>query len=308
MADLQAMFQNLGPTGGALMSGIQMGQQYNANESEQAMRQLQMDKILQETEQAKLMNPLALQAKQQEVSDAQLKAKREDHAYMTKLLGDAIPTLEKVKDLPGQRLAALKQYAESHGRPLSEQDLTQYSQDPTLLDTLKAQHKWAITQDKQYQIEEMKRQSAEKIAAGHDAAARYGVDQRANAAAAKNKGIATIDEQVKTGKMSAEKAAVAFYGAAQMETDPTEQKRMLDAAARYEQLAMNLKNAGAQGRVDVGAAANLPTQTIPSALGGAPAAPAAPQHTFADVQKMYPNASPDQLRKAYKDKFGVDLK
>lgn len=213
MADLQAMFQNLGPTGGALMSGIQMGQQYNANESEQAMRQLQMDKILQETEQAKLMNPLALQAKQQEVSDAQLKAKREDHAYMTKLLGDAIPTLEKVKDLPGQRLAALKQYAESHGRPLSEQDLTQYSQDPALLDTLKAQHKWAITEDAKYRqaydVAEMQRKSAEKIAAGHDASSRYAADTRAQTA--KDRAAASASDAAMMTKLAGNYAGQQAY-------------------------------------------------------------------------------------------------
>jgi hypothetical protein len=150
MADLQAMFQNIGPTSASLMNGIQMGQQYNANESEQAMRQAQMDKVLQDTKQAELMNPLLVQGKQQELKAAQLKAQADEHAYHTQVLGDIIPQLEKVPNGPGQRLAYLQDYASKRGVPLNETELQQFAQDPDLVKSLKAMHNWGITENEKY--------------------------------------------------------------------------------------------------------------------------------------------------------------
>jgi len=313
MADLQAMFQNIGPTSASLMNGIQMGQQYNANESEQAMRQAQMDKVLQDTKQAELMNPLLVQGKQQELKTAQLKAQADEHAYHTQVLGDIIPQLEKVPNGPGQRLAYLQDCASKRGVPLNETELQQFAQDPDVLKSLKSMHQWGITENEKYRQamdvaltnERSHKYSSDKSLAG----VKYSADARANTLAAKNKGIATIEDEVKSGKMTAEKAAVAMFGAAQFETDPTEKQRLENMARQYELFAMNQRNASASGKVDVGAAANLPTQTLPPALGTNPSAtPASGGHTFADVQKMYPNVGADQLRKAYKDKFGVDLK
>lgn len=43
-------------------------------------------------------------------------------------------------------------------------------------------------------------------------------------------------------------------------------------------------------------------------LGGNNSGNTPPKHSLADVQKMYPGVPPEQLRKAYKEKFGVDLK
>ena len=63
--DLNSMFQNLGPAGGAMLTGMQMRDTQNEQESQQAYRQAQMDEIMQRTAQQKLMNPLDLQAKQQ---------------------------------------------------------------------------------------------------------------------------------------------------------------------------------------------------------------------------------------------------
>jgi len=278
MADLSTMFNQLGPAGGSILAGVQMGNEANAARAEEALRKAQMDKIIEETNQAKLMNPLELEAKQQSVKSGALKAKAEEHAYNTKVLGDAIPELEKVPNGPGQRVAYLQEYAAKRGVPMSPEDIQHYANQPDLLGTLKKQHEWSVTQDQHYRqamdVAEMQRKSAEKIAAGHDAATRYGVDQRANAAAAKNKGIASIQENVRSGKMTAEKAAVALFGAAQFETDPVAKQQYEDMARQYEQFAMNQRNASAQGRVDVGAAANLPTQTLPPALGGPGAGPA----------------------------------
>jgi len=130
MADLQAMFQNIGPTSAALMNGIQQGQAFNANEAEQAMRQAQMEKLQLDTEQAKLMNPLLVQGKQQDLKAAELKAQADEHAYHTQVLGDIIPELEKVPNGPGQRLAYLQQYAAKRGVPMTEEDLAHYAEQP----------------------------------------------------------------------------------------------------------------------------------------------------------------------------------
>lgn len=97
---------------------------------------------------------------------------------------------------------------------------------------------------------------------------------RENVAAAKNKGVATIEGLVGSGKLTAEKAAVALFGAAQFETDPDVKKKYEEMAQQYEQLAMNQRNAAAGGKVDIGAATNLPTQKLPPALKGAPTGPA----------------------------------
>jgi hypothetical protein len=314
MAGLDTLFQNVGPTTAALQGGVDQVAAEKAAASEQAMRQAQMDEVLQRTSQAKDLHPLALEDKRISNQSAQLKANADKAAFRSELVGQMIPLVEKAP--PAARLALMRQFSEENGLPMSEAHLQQFGQIPPdkLPAFLRQQRDNDIKNSEKYRqawdVAELNRKSAEKIAAGHDATSRYTADQRANAAAAKNKGVATIDEQVKTGKMSAEKAAVAFYGAAQMEQDPTERQRLLEMSASYEKLAMNLKNASAAGRVDVGAAANLPTQTISPALTPpAPAAPAAaPGHSLADVQKMYPGVNADQLRKAYKDKFGVDLK
>jgi hypothetical protein len=44
----------------------------------------------------------------------------------------------------------------------------------------------------------------------------------------------------------------------------------MDMAAQYEQFAMNQRNAGAAGKVDMERLANLPVQSLPPALGGPP--------------------------------------
>jgi hypothetical protein len=278
MADLSTMFNQLGPAGGSILAGVQMGNEANAAQSEQAMRKAQMDKILMDMDQAKLMNPLELQAKQQALDAGKLKAQQEKDAYRDEVLGKAIPTLANISG--PARYAAVDQIFAQAGLPLDDADRKHlFSMDPdAMLKELKAKHEWSVTQNKAYRqamdVEEVKRKSAEKIASGHDAATRYTADQRANAAAAKKQGIASIQENVRSGKMTAEKAAVALFGAAQFETDPDTKRQYEDMARQYEQFAMNQRNAANQGRVDVGAAANLPTQTLSPALGAPGAGPA----------------------------------
>jgi hypothetical protein len=63
--DLSSMFQNLGPAGGAILTGMQAGDAANEQKSMQAYRQAQMEDILQKTSQQAEMHPLELQSKKQ---------------------------------------------------------------------------------------------------------------------------------------------------------------------------------------------------------------------------------------------------
>jgi len=102
--------------------------------------------------------------------------------------------------------------------------------------------------------------------------ARINAQSRETVAANKNtKGVQNIQQAVQSGKMTAEKAAVSLYGAAQFETDPVEADKLMQMAKQYEQFAINQRNASAGGKIDVGRATGLPTQTLPPALGGGPA-------------------------------------
>ena len=65
--DLSSMFQNLGPAGGAVLTGMQAGDAANEQASMQAYRKAQMDEILQRTSQQAAMNPLELQSKKQTI-------------------------------------------------------------------------------------------------------------------------------------------------------------------------------------------------------------------------------------------------
>lgn len=97
-----------------------------------------------------------------------------------------------------------------------------------------------------------------------------------NRAGKSSQGLMGIQEAVQSGKMTAEKAAVALHGAAMFEADPDVKQKYEAMARQYEQFAMNQRNAAAGGKLDIGAATGMPTQTIAPALGAGvtPAAPA----------------------------------
>ena len=270
MADLSTMFNQLGPAGGSILAGVQMGNDANAAQSEQAYRQAQMEKIMQETAQAKVMNPLEVQAKQQTINADTLKAKAAEGEYHVKALSDMIPRLESTPEVA--RPAMFMDLAHQANMPLNQADVAhlQTLKPGEIVPYLTRIRESSITQNEKYRqaIDVAQKQfdshvKGAEIAAG---ASKYATDAKAIAAAAKNKGIASIQDQVRSGKMSAEKAAVALYGAAQFEQDFDTKKQYMDMAAQYEQFAMNQRNAGAAGKVDVGAAANLPVQSLPPAM------------------------------------------
>lgn len=118
--DLNSMFQNLGPAGGSLLTGMQMAEATNEQRSMEAMRKAQMDEILQRTAQTALMNPLEIEAKQQTIAANKLKASQERNAYRDEILTKAIPEIEK--EAPLRRHARLEEIFTNAGLPLDEAD------------------------------------------------------------------------------------------------------------------------------------------------------------------------------------------
>jgi hypothetical protein len=144
MPDLNALFQNLGPTGASLMSGIQQGEAINEQRSQEALRQAQMNEIMQRTQQTQAMNPLELQAKQQAIASADMKAKQEKNAYRDELLTRAIPEIEK--EPPLRRHARLEQIFNQAGLPLDDTDRQAFynMQPDELVKNIKAKHEFNV--------------------------------------------------------------------------------------------------------------------------------------------------------------------
>ena len=142
--DLNAMFQNLGPAGGSLLTGMQMADATNEQRSQEAMRKAQMDEIMQRTAQTALMNPLELQAKQQAIASADMKAKQEKNAYRDEILTKAIPEIEK--EPPLRRHARLEQIFNQAGLPLDDTDRQAFynMQPDELVKNIKAKHEFNV--------------------------------------------------------------------------------------------------------------------------------------------------------------------
>ena len=283
------MFQNLGPAGGAMLTGMQMRDTQNEQESQQAMRQAQMDEIMQRTAQQKLMNPLELQAKQQgldtgklaletgglankkaqlELDAAPLEIQVKNLQRSSQLLGAASTYLSTVP--PVQRHAALKQYAVENGINMNS---------PTIqglwnqLSSVKGEEIPKVLNNFRENV--MRQESTvyshlkglEISGETSKEVARIGATSRENIANAKKKAT-DIVSQVQGGKLSYEKAAVAFSVMAEMEADPVDKAKYLQMAQTYEQLNLNAKNAASQGKIDPGAMTGLPTIQTPTVLGG----------------------------------------
>lgn len=127
----------------------------------------------------------------------------------------------------------------------------------------------------------------EKQRAGDEAAMarqKYSSDAMIRAAqiradqAAKKQGAQGLIEAVKTGKVSAEKAAVAARTSELTETDPETKALYGQLAMEFEELAKQLKSVPKPGAPDVSAITGMPPAAQPSAFGGRPAPqPPAPQ-------------------------------
>jgi len=213
MADLSTMFNQLGPAGGSILAGVQMGNEANAAKSEQAMRQAQMDKILMETDQAKLMNPLELQAKQQAIESANFKAIQDKDLHRIDTLGRALPDIKAAPD--ATKHAVMEQAFVNAGLPLDPQTKQQlYSMDgKALTKFLEDKYKFAITNSPAYRQAmdlELERTKSHKYAADTSAAAqRYAADQRAQIA--KDRASAAKSDAAMLAKMGNNYAGQAAY-------------------------------------------------------------------------------------------------
>jgi hypothetical protein len=277
MADLSTMFNQLGPAGGSILAGVQMGNEANAAQSEQAMRQAQMDKILMETEQAKLMNPLAIQAKQQEIASGKLKASQEEDAYRDDIIGKAIPKLASISG--PARYAAMDQIFAKAGLPLDDEDRKHlFSMDPdSMLKELKAKHEWSLTQNKAYRkdtdIAKLNRDSAEKVAKGNQDAQRYAADVRASIAKERVSAEKTLSQDLSGAKtLEAQQAVYNKHAAmAKQRADDLEYARLKGLGEQAE--LQNLQRIAASATASQEAKTNaqlrmmqiLQTGTIPGA-------------------------------------------
>lgn len=184
--DLQTMFEQLGPGAGAVEMAAQNMAADKDAASQQAYRQAQMADIMQRTAAAKDMAPLELEAKRTSNDVSKLKAAADRADYRSELVGRMIPLVENAP--PAARLALMKQYAEENGLPMDESHLQHFAKIPAdkLPEYLRTQRDNDIKNSEKYRqawdTAEMQRKSAENIAAGHDAATRYGVDTRAQLA------------------------------------------------------------------------------------------------------------------------------
>jgi hypothetical protein len=287
--DLSSMFQNLGPAGGAILTGMQAGDAANEQKSMQAYRQAQMEDIMQKTAQQAELHPLELQSKRQglekstqdmEKGKVELeKAKfdltvgklegavKKTDAY-SQLMGTAAAQLSNIP--APARHAWLANFAQQNGidanDPAVKSIWQQTSQIPSdkLPQALEAFRNKIIQQGAAYRshIDGLKLagETSKEVA-------RIGATSREAVANAKKKATDIVG-QVQSGKLSYEKAAVAFSVMSEMETDPVDKAKYLQMAQTYEQLNLNAKNAASQGKIDPGAATGLPTIQTPTVLGG----------------------------------------
>jgi hypothetical protein len=129
----------------------------------------------------------------------------------------------------------------------------------------------------------------------------------------KNSGtISSINDALRSGKLTYERAAVLMANEAAGADDPVEQQRFLNMARMYEEMNLRQKTAGVQGKVDVGATTGLPTQQVAPVIPpqGQPqqqAPAAAPRMALSQLKQMYPNKSEQELKAAWKRKYGVDV-
>lgn len=230
MTDLSTLFNNLGPAGGSILAGVQLGNEANRNQQEQAMNQAKMDALIQETRQAEAMNPLLIQAKQQAIDAAAMEARQKKDEYRDEILGKAIPELEKVAPL--QRHARMEQIFSQAGMPLDQADRQHlFSLSPDdLVKEMRAKHEWAITQSSKYRTEMDKQRLHNKGLLDVE-----GARQAAKEKAAKEKGAAEATLQQDLSKAKTFQAQAVVYGnhaaKARLKGD-TEEANRLDLLAK----------------------------------------------------------------------------
>jgi len=303
------MFQNLGPATASMFAGEREQLAQDASLQEQLKQQQAIREAQLKNTQSEAMNPLLVAHQQatnagqldtnrkaaveaalaegtkdyklQEASNTaeldRLKTASQKQSMFADTLGKAGVQLQGVP--PVQRFAALGEMAKQAGFDINNPafaGIIQQAQKadpnklPQLLTGFSQQLAQLAAKNSTAYIQAI--DVAKEHAKATENNARIMAASRENVAAAKGggKGTGTIQDLVKSGKMSAEKAAVALFGAAQFEEDDNKKAELLGMAKQYEQFAMNQRNAAAQGKIDPGALTGMPTQQLPPALGGGP--------------------------------------
>lgn len=337
-AGLESIYQNEGPMSGAITGG--------AREGLAGFADLQsMSKNQQAYNQAEQMNPLDVQFRQGQVSaqapeleKAQLENRKTrgtidssiDSTNATNYANVTKQQFEKVSNMgriagelgivlsqtpPGlQRQQVAVEYMRANGiDPQSKAGQYVLNSEPQALVEISdkiAKHRDAYIQAMGTSEQAGRNQQAGIRATGEEARKTRQMEIDAGRYAKSGQGIKNIEDQIKAGKLTYEKAATLLFGAAQFETDPAQQEKYMEMARTYEAMGIRAKQAMGEGKVDLNSVTGLPTRTVPPVTGmpqGQPGGQPKPQHSLTDVQKMYPGVPPEKIREAYKKKFGVDL-
>lgn len=266
--DLNSMFQNLGPAGGAMLTGMQMADTEKAAAMEQQVQNARLQEIMQRAQQTAQTAPLDLKLKEQQLAANDLKSKAEQHKMRTEALGSMIPDLKSIPDLPGARTAYLIDTMHRRGLPLDQADIEHIGKQQNLVKYLEDKHKWAIEEDAKYRkaldLQDSKNAAAMAAAQAKAAAA-------AQAAAAKAARTATVEQDLSKAKTHQAQSVVYANHAAQARQrgDSVEADR-LETLAKQAQ-ANDLKARAAAGD----AAAQRQMQLLQGITGGAITPPAA---------------------------------
>jgi len=283
MADLSTMFNQLGPAGGSILAGVQMGNEANAAKSEQAMREAQMNKIIQETKQMEIMNPLEVQAKQQTIASNALKVKLDESEYHSKALADMIPRLESIPE--AARHAAVIDMAHQAGIPMDQSDVQHLQTLGTkdIVPYLKRAQEHAITQNRQYRqamdVAEVQRKS-HMAGIGAQIQGQKDLEQMRIDAGKYNRNKVATDVnsallKVRNAQQAAELLETAYYtaeAANDMKMAEQYKQRALQARQRAAEDAAN-RAAGAPGTMGVSVpGGGIEIQNKPPAAATAPIA------------------------------------
>lgn len=285
MADLAIYGKDVPTALDSYLGGMKFRSDQESNAVQDQLRRAQAEEILQKTAESRQAFPMEQEKRrlanitaQGNIDTADLERKAKANASFIDALSTSATMLQNVPSVA--RHAALRDSIQQAGVDPNRPDVKSFldgfskvsgDQLPTVLGKVRDD---AIMKGEKYQTELMKQREHYKTSTE---VARIGAASRENVAASRGaKVAATIDQQAAAGKLNYEKAAVAYNTLAMSEEDPVKAKQFQDKAAQYEQLAAKLRAAGGIGKVDVGAATNLPTTEYTPVLVPGATPPATP--------------------------------
>lgn len=187
MDGLEALTGAVGPGMSAYNAGVDISRKYEEQQNQQALRQAQMQEILQNMKQREQSAPLDLQIKQQQLQNAQFEQKIKQNQAYSDILEKAGPMLEAVP--PAARHAQLMNMVKSSGLDANDPEIQGFMQQMQNVPADKIPQVLAGIstklgqQSRQYQqaIAVANIQKESHIAGAEEAAkaSRYATDQRA---------------------------------------------------------------------------------------------------------------------------------